>query len=151
MSIGRLTVLILLLLGACAPLQFPEPPEVTLVGLEPLDAGLFEQRMSVTLRIENRNPTAMPVDGLRFALELNGKPFAKGLSNQSVTVPRLGDATIAGVATLHTTDLIRQAMGIPNATGLQYRVSGTLFVPGTMGLDFDQTGDFDGLIREARP
>ena len=135
MSTRWLTVLLVALVGlaGCAPMDYPVPPEVTLVDLRPLDVSLFEQRMAVELRIRNANDTAMEVTGLRFALDVNGHAFAKGTSDRSVVVPRLADAT---------TDLIRQVMDAPEASGLRYRITGTMFLSGHRSLGFEQDGDF---------
>ncbi|RAU22714.1 hypothetical protein CU669_07335 [Paramagnetospirillum kuznetsovii] len=134
-------------LAACAPTEFTEPPEVILVDLRPMDVSLFEQRLAVGLRIRNLNDTPMEINGLRFALGLNGKPFAKGTSDHSLTVPRLSDAETEGVASVATADILRQIMGAPDAKGLTYRVSGVLFLSGATrrSIAFDSQGDFDLL------
>jgi LEA14-like dessication related protein len=106
---------------------------------------LFEQRMAVVLRIRNPNDGAISVDGYRFAVELNGKPFAKGMSGERFTVPRLGEATSLATATVSTADLMRQVAGAPQSGKLVYRITGTLFVPGMThrNVPFDQIGDID--------
>jgi LEA14-like dessication related protein len=35
-------------------------------------------------------PVDLAFDGIAYELELNGKSFAKGVGNQSITVPRYG-------------------------------------------------------------
>ncbi|OAN50863.1 hypothetical protein A6A04_17185 [Paramagnetospirillum marisnigri] len=146
MSIRRLTAaFLILLLAACTPSEFSEPPEVSLVDLRPLDVTLFEQRLAVGLRIRNPNDAAMSIDGMRFALEVNGRPFAKGMGDQTITVPRLSEAVTEGVAVVGTADLLRQLMGAPEAKGLDYHISGTLFLSGASrrSLPFDSQGSFD--------
>jgi LEA14-like dessication related protein len=132
-------------LAACTPSQFSVSPDVTLVDMQPLDMSLFEQRMAVTLRIRNPNNAALPVDGMRFSLEVNGMPFATGLSNRAVTVPRLAEATIEAEASVATTNLIRQVVDAPGNDRLSYRVAGTLFLAGNVlgSVPFDQHGEFD--------
>ncbi|MGE5503204.1 MAG: LEA type 2 family protein [Actinomycetota bacterium] len=136
--------LLALVLTSCAG-AITEPPEVSLVDLRPVEVNLFEQRMAVVLRIRNPNDGAISVDGYRFAVELNGKPFAKGMSSDNFTVPRLGEATSEASATVSTADLVRQAVGAPKSEKLAYRVHGTLFVPGwtNRNVPFDQTGEID--------
>jgi hypothetical protein len=75
----------------------------------------------------------MSIDGMRFAIDINGKTFAKGTSDKAVTVPRLGEAELAGTAHVSTTDLMRQVLGTSTLSGLAYRMSGTLFLAGTGG------------------
>lgn len=138
-------VLALALLGlaACTPTELPESPEVALLSLVPTEVSLSEQTLAVRLRVRNPNNAAMAVDGMRFAIEINGRGFAKGTSDQSLTVPRLGQADVAGTAHVSTTDLMRQVLGAPEAKGLEYRLSGTVFLSGGGRTSFDQTGDFD--------
>lgn len=132
-------------LTACAPFGLSEPPEVSLVDLRPSEMALFEQRMAVMLRIRNPNDNALAVDGYRFAIELNGKPFARGISDQSVIVPRLSEATIEAAATVSTLDLVRQIIGVPERENLAYRISGTLFVSGGLmrNVPFENSGEVD--------
>ena len=134
---------ILIGLLACTPTDLPEPPEVVLVSMVPVDVSLMEQRLAVTLRVRNPNNAPMSVDGLRFGIDINGKTFAKGTSDKAVTVPRLGEAEVAGVAHVSTTDLMRQVLSVPDAKGLEYRLSGALFLAHGGRAAFDQTGDFD--------
>ena len=60
-----------LLVAACASLGGVEPPEVSLVGLEPLPGGALEQRFAVELRVLNPNERELRVDGIDFTLEVN--------------------------------------------------------------------------------
>jgi LEA14-like dessication related protein len=144
MSMKWLTALALLAgLAACAPADLPEPPEVALLSLVPTEVSLTEQTLAVRLRVRNPNNAAMAVDGMRFAIEINGHGFARGTSDQTVSVPRLGQADVAGTAHVSTTDLMRQMLGAPEAKGLEYRLSGTVFLAGGGRTSFDRTGDFD--------
>lgn len=143
----RLAALMLAgLVSACAGGAIDQPPDVTLVDIRPLDAGLFEQRMGVTLRISNPNDGNLPIDGYRFALELNGQPFAKGTSSQRLTVPRLGEATTEAEAIVTTADMMRQIINVPHTAALSYKLTGTVFMDGALGQrtwPFEQTGRFD--------
>lgn len=144
MSMKWLTALAVVLgLAACTPSEFAEPPEVVLLSMVPMDVSLMEQRFAVTLRVRNPNNIAMSVDGMRFAIDVNGKTFAKGTSDKAVTVPRLGETEVAGVAHVATTDLMRQMVGVPDAKGVEYRLSGALFLAHGGRASFDQSGDFD--------
>jgi LEA14-like dessication related protein len=130
-------------LAACTPSEFAEPPEVVLLSMVPVDVSLMEQRLAVTLRVRNPNNAAMSIDGMRFAIDINGKTFAKGTSDKAVTVPRLGETEVAGVAHVATTDLMRQMLSVPDAKGVEYRLSGSLFLGHGGRAAFDQSGDFD--------
>ena len=134
-------------LVACAgigPGQRVEPPEVRLANIEFVEAGLFEQRFLMTLRVRNPNDFDLPIDGLRFALDINDRPFASGLSNRSVTVPRLGEQTVEVEASTTLLDVVGQFMGLSGRETLNYRMTGTAFLRGAARREvpFEQTGSF---------
>lgn len=144
MSIRRLTIAIAALgLSACASPDYPEPPEVVLLSLAPTDVSLMEQKIAVGLRVRNSNNVAMKVEGLRYTIDIAGKTFAKGTSDSEVTVPRLGEAEVEGVGRISTADLIRQVVSTSTATGMSYRMWGTLFLSSGARLSFDNGGQFD--------
>ena len=76
-----------------------EAPEVFLVGLEPLPGEALEQRFEVRLRVMNPNDRALSIDGVDFTLSVNGSRLTRGLTNEEVTIPRLGEAVVVVVAT----------------------------------------------------
>ena len=143
------TIVLGLLIAAsgCAgigPGQRVEPPEVRLADLEFVDAGLFEQRFRMILRVRNPNDFDLPINGLRFALDINDGPFASGLSNRSVTVPRLGEQTVTVDATTTLLDIVQQFMALSSREALNYRMIGTAFLRGVARREvpFEQSGSF---------
>src|SRR4051794_22514031 len=79
-----------------------QPPTVTIVDFGVGSAGLFEQQFNLRLRIQNPNAEEFRIDGIAFDLDVNGQPFAKGVGNQAVIVPRYasGFMTVEAVSTL---------------------------------------------------
>ena len=65
-----------------------------------------------------------------FALELNDMPFARGLSNQAVTVPRLGEARLRVVASTTLLDLVQQVLILGERSDLSYRIEGVVYLRG---------------------
>ncbi len=126
----------------------PEPPVVTLSNLVPLDASPFETRVRADLRIQNPNDFDVGFDGMRFDLEVNDQPFLSGVSNQRVTLPRLGEEVVSVEGTTTTFDLLRQIRGVASdpAAGIRYRIEGRLFVvePRRTPVDFEKSGSFEG-------
>ena len=132
-----------LLLAACAGLSgISQRPELSLSSLEGVDLGLLEQRYLLRLRVRNPNDADLLVRGLSFAVELNGKPFARGVSDQSVTVPRLGEALLEVSATSSLGSFWRQWREVARATPqeLTYRLSGQVSVQGLGSVPFDEKG-----------
>jgi LEA14-like dessication related protein len=85
-----------------------QAPSVTIADLELGNAGLFEQQFNVKLRIQNPNAEEFKVDGMAFDIEINDQPFAKGVGNQLVTVPRYGSAFMQVEAVSTLGGLVRQ-------------------------------------------
>ncbi|TVT75150.1 MAG: LEA type 2 family protein [Denitromonas halophila] len=133
-------------LAACASLPLNmKPPEVSVSDLRLIDVGLLEQRFGLSLRVLNPNDAEIPVDGLSFTVELNGKPFAKGVSNQTVTVPRLSEAMLEVEAVSSLSGLLRQFGAMSKGQErIDYRIHGTLYTGGLFGgVPFDQKGEVD--------
>jgi len=126
----------LLALAACSGAE-PVAPEVHVVDLRLLESSVFEQRFEVDLRIGNPNDFDLPLDGLTFDLEVNGEDFARGFSNEKVTVPRLGEARLSVVASTTLIELVRQMQLLAERGDLSYRISGTAY--------------FDSLVRRSAP
>ena len=115
------------------------------------DSTAFEQRLKVDLRIRNPNDADLDVTGMDFRLELNGKRLARGLSNKSFTVPRLGETVSSVETSTSTFDLVRQALGLRTIQEVTYAISGVLHLKsGT--LPFDNSGvlvgkgDLSGIV-----
>jgi LEA14-like dessication related protein len=136
---------VLVALGGCALLDDYIPPEVSLSDLTFEEGSLFEQRVNLVLRVRNPNDFALPLDGYRFDLALNGLPFARGFGNDSVTVPRFGEELIRAKATVSTLDVLRQMIGLAEAKDFAYDLKGTAFVRGVLRREapFQQTGSLN--------
>lgn len=136
----------LLLLGGCAGLAGLEhPPRVTLRGIEPVQVELLEQRYLATIRVQNPNPVALPIEGLDYAISINGTHFADGVSSQRVTIPAYGEKTLQVGVTSTLLRLFHQIRDIGKSDGLiTYTISGTLGLKGAMrGVEFNHDGEID--------
>ena len=122
-----------------------EPPAVTIADFGLGNAGLFEQQFNLTLRIQNPNPEEFTVDGIAFDLEINDQPFAKGVGNQVVMVPRYGSGFMPVEAVSTLGGLIRQFRRIAQGEkpAFKYRIRGSLSIAGGTRVPFEQRGDFD--------
>lgn len=121
----------LLVLVACASLSDRViEPEVHVVRVVPLERSAFEQRTRIDLRVQNPNDFDLRARGLRFTLSLNGEPFARGQTGETLVVPRLGEEMLSVVATTTVFDLVRQIGALAGAgtPDLDYRIDGTLFL-----------------------
>jgi LEA14-like dessication related protein len=123
-----------------------ESPEVLLVNIIPMDTTMFEQRLKVDLRVRNPNDYDLEVTGLDFTLHLNDQRLARGLTNQSATIPRLSETVLSVETTTSILDVVRQLLNFRPDQDLIYQMSGVVHVQGTR-LPFENKG----VLMEARP
>jgi LEA14-like dessication related protein len=118
-----------LLLGACASLPNQDPLQVTVAGIESLPGEGMELRMLVKLRVQNPNQAPIDFSGVYVELDVQGKTFATGVSNESGTVPAYGEALIAVPVTVSVLRMVRQVVGVLDGQPvdkIRYEMSGKL-------------------------
>jgi len=135
----------LLLFTGCTTLgKYPEQPRVSLVSIQPKDMNLLEQRYGLQLRILNPNETAIPVKGLNYSLEINGREFAYGVSRQDVSIPAFGEALLDVDVVSNLLQVMQQVqeLGEAQQDSLKYRLSGQISLAGSLvKLPFDYHGE----------
>ena len=130
--------------SACASLLVREPLNVTIAEFTPVEIGVLEQRYEVKVRLLNPNDSEVSFDGVVFDLEINGKPFAKGVSDKGGTVPRFGEALIDLRVVSGLQNILRQVNELTKGdrTSVTYRIKGRLHLAGGIGsVPFDTTGE----------
>lgn len=136
-----------LMLSGCAALTTRlETPYVSLAGLELKQVGIFEQRYDLTLRIQNPNAVSLPIAGMNYELQLNGKPFARGVSNDPVDIPAYGEAVTRVQVTSNMVGLLDhlKRLGQKGEPRLDYKVAGNVSLANRMiDLPFSHEGSFN--------
>ncbi len=144
MSGALLTVLFALTLAGCAGFTpRPQPLDVGLAGLSLIDVGLIEQRFAVDLRVRNPNRFDIPVQGLRYTLELGGQSFARGHSAGPARIPGYGEAVVRTEAVSHLSHILQHLRTLQQEGGLSYRLHGQADLGGLHGV---QPFSVDGEI-----
>lgn len=122
-------LLLITALAGCASWAPRAPLHIDLVGLEPLPSQGLEMRFAVKLRVQNPNESAVDFNGLSLALDINGQPLARGVSDQRGQVPRFGETVISVPVTISAYSVLRQAWGASNqqpGQSLPYQLRGKL-------------------------
>jgi LEA14-like dessication related protein len=139
-----LRFLLLSLLAACSSLSGSfEKPSVSLAGLSVGEIGLLEQRFVLSLRVTNPNDVSLAINGVQLNLDVNGKHFAEGVSNEAVTLPKLGSVLVKLNVTTSLNTFIQQFNAL-QASGkpIAYRIKGKLFLPlRPDGVSFERQGE----------
>ncbi|HMB17276.1 MAG TPA: LEA type 2 family protein [Pelovirga sp.] len=90
-----LVYLLLLTVTACAPL-FPgfETPTATLSSLRILPGNAIVPTFEIGLNISNPNRVPLKLDGMTYAVYLEGEPVLRGLTNQLPVIAAYGEGEI---------------------------------------------------------
>lgn len=134
-----------LVVGGCANLQRREPIDVIVVGVEPLQGEGLELRMLVKLRIQNPNDLPLDFSGVSVTMNVQGKPFATGVSDAGGSVPRFGEAIVSVPVSVSMLRMARQAMGVMTDEfpgKLTYEMNGKLAGPMFNSVRFKSSGEF---------
>ena len=126
----------------CAGLGKPlETPRISLSNIQVLERKGLEAAFLVHLRVMNPNDVDLNINGVDCDLEINGKPFAYGLSNVHVDVPAFGSETIPVTVYSSVLDIVKGLFGLPQREDLSYqlkgrvRLSGGGLMPSTLPFD----------------
>lgn len=148
-----LPIFLLMMLPGCAALSTKEDSlKVNLSSMQMLESTLMEQRFNVKIRVQNRNNDAIHIEGLTFDLALNGKDFASGVSNESVSIPPLSEALLSVDLTSTIFGLINQIQTMQSRKNqpFQYEFSGSFYTRDSLfGISFSEQGEID-LISEKK-
>ena len=150
----RLAILAIVFLSGCAGLGGLSPkPEVSVAGLSLVQMGLFEQRFTLKLRIQNPNDVELRINGLSFEIELNGQSFITGLSDRGVTIPRFGEALLDVNATSTLGSALKQLRELQKGgrERIDYRIFGRLNASGMGTMPFERRGDLQLPALEPSP
>lgn len=144
-----LVVFALLVLAGCAALPINAvPPKVSVAEIDIKSLGLFEQHFDVSLRLANPNNFDLGIEALDFELELNGRPFAKGLAHSATLIPAASSVVLRVDAVTQSENLIEQIRILPPKMlkeGVPYRIKGRIRTDKSSGwLPFEQQGVYGG-------
>jgi len=144
-----LVLLVTIFLGACATLSpYKESPRVSLVSIQPQEMKFLEQRFALQLRILNPNNVAIPVEGLSYSIEINGREFAYGVSRQAVEIPAFGEALLDVEVVSNLLNVMQQLQALSGETreSLDYRLKGKISLANSpLSLPFDYSGELSYL------
>lgn len=140
-----------LLLAGCAS----QPPvEAYLSDVRALPSTGLEQRVALSIRLQNPTDKAIRATGVSLALDINGGRFARGVSDEPFDLPALGEVTINIDASISVIDAVRRAMSAARDQALRYELTGRVFTSGIGSVRFRRDGElsarsFDALSIDA--
>ena len=119
-------LLFLFTIAGCAGMgQRLEPPRVKLATIRVQEFNVLETVFEVQLRVFNTNETALMVRGLECELEINGQPFAIGVSDADVEIPSYGTQLLPLNVYASVFDIIKSLQGLQkHQEQLTYQIKG---------------------------
>ncbi len=142
-----LTLLATLMLAACASMPSRDPLQVSVAGIESLPGEGMELRLLVKLRVQNPNDAPIEFNGVSLNLDVMGRGFASGVSDQAGTVPRFGESVIAVPVTVSVMRMARQVLGMLDGKPVDkvtYSLTGKLNGASLFGTQrFTSKGEFE--------
>jgi LEA14-like dessication related protein len=135
----------MLAISGCTTLSQQDPLQVTVAGIEPLEGEGLEMRLLVRLRIQNPNDAAVDFNGAYVKLEVQDRTFATGVSDETGSVSRFGEAIVSVPVTVSVLRMVRQVMGVMDGKPvdqIRYSMTGKLNRSTHGSLRFESQGEF---------
>ena len=134
-----------LLLAGCAGVgRHLEPPRISLAHIQVQEFTGLEAVFQIRLRVFNTNDIDLKVKGIEADLEINGKPFATGVSQAAIKIPSFGTELVPVTVYSSVIDIVKGIHGLQKAEQLKYRLKGKLRVAGdnltSTNLPFESEG-----------
>lgn len=130
----------------CASMPSHDPLQVSVAGIQSLPGEGMELRLLVKLRVLNPNDSPVDYDGVALNMDVQGKTFASGVSDQVGTVPRFGEAVVEVPVTVSLVRMARQVLGMLDGKPVDritYSMHGKLHGAHAFGTQrFKASGDF---------
>jgi LEA14-like dessication related protein len=101
-----------------------EPPQVKLATIKVKEISVLETVFEIYLRVFNTNDTELQIKGLQCKLDINGQPFAMGVSDADVKIPSYGTQLLPLYAYASLFDMIKSLQGMQNQEQLKYYLKG---------------------------
>jgi LEA14-like dessication related protein len=121
----------LLAIGGCAGVgKQLDPPRISLANILVQEITGLETAFQIQMRVFNTNDVDLKVKGIEAQLEINGQPFATGVSNTPVEIPSYGTELVTVTVYSSVIKMFKSVYGLKESEALKYRLSGKLRVSG---------------------
>jgi LEA14-like dessication related protein len=134
------------LLASCGALGGRmETPRLSLVDAQLVRGDLFEQRLKVRMRVQNPNDRDLAVKGITYAIDVAGEEFGHGMTANSFTVPRMGEAEFDMMVTANMAGMLVKVLGGNRggtADAIEYNIHGKVALASGIlrSIPFNETG-----------
>jgi LEA14-like dessication related protein len=116
------------LIGCAGIGQQLEPPRVSLANIRVEEVSGLETAFEIQMRVFNTNDVDLTVKGIKTELEINGQPFATGVSNSPVDIPSYGTELVTVTVYSSVIKMFKSVYGLKGSEELKYRLNGKISV-----------------------
>ena len=105
-----------------------EPPRISLANIRIQEVAGLETAFEIQMRVFNANDVDLKVKGIKAELEINGRPFATGVSNTPVEIPSYGTELVTITVYSSVIKMFKSVYGLKESEELKYRLDGKISV-----------------------
>jgi LEA14-like dessication related protein len=105
-----------------------DPPQVSLANIRVEEVSGLETAFEIQMRVFNANDVDLKVKGIKAELEINGRPFATGVSNSPVEIPSYGTELVTVTVYSSVIKMFKSVYGLKESEELKYRLNGKISV-----------------------
>src|SRR5690606_26667401 len=102
---------LLLLAGSGCAMTRLQPPQLQVVEVGLVGAGVLSQQLRVRMRVHNPNDAELPVRGISYEVQLSGETFASGESERDFVVPAVGETEFSLDVTTNAAGALLSLLG----------------------------------------
>ena len=105
-----------------------DPPRVSLANIQVKEVTGLETAFEIQMRVMNANDVALEVKGIKAELDVNGQPFASGVSNTPVEIPSYGSELVTVTLYSSVLNMFKSVYGLTESQELSYHLKGKIRV-----------------------
>jgi LEA14-like dessication related protein len=105
-----------------------DPPRVSLANIRIEEVTGLETAFEIQMRVFNANDVVLKVKGIKTDLDINGQPFATGVSNMPVEIPSYGSKLVTVTVYSSVINMFKSVYGLKESEALKYRLNGKIRV-----------------------
>ncbi len=128
--LSSLIILIMISFGCATISKDLEPPRVYVIDIQVQEVRALEAVLRIELRVMNVNDIEVDIKGIDCELEINGKHFASGVTDQKTKIPAYGTTVVPMVVYSSVLDVVRGVLGITKTEKIEYKIAGRLHLEG---------------------
>lgn len=103
-----------------------DPPRISLANIRVQEVTGLETAFEIQMRVFNANDIDLKVKGIKAELEINGQPFATGVSNTPVEIPSYGTELVTITVYSSVIKMFKSVYGLKGSEELKYRLNGKI-------------------------